>query len=59
MTMHGINNLEVVDLILVEALGTDQQLIRKVKKVTTGVRHARRQRKLVVIQIPGEARSKR
>jgi hypothetical protein len=57
--MHGINNLEVVDLILVEALGTDQQLIRKVKKVTTGVRHARRQRKLVVIQIPGEARSKR
>ncbi|KAL5197746.1 hypothetical protein ABZP36_001258 [Zizania latifolia] len=35
--MHGINNLEVVDPMLVEALGTEQQLIRRVKRVTTGV----------------------
>jgi hypothetical protein len=60
VTMHGVNQLEVVvDLMLVAALGVEQQSTRIVKRVTTGVKHARWWTwQLVVTQILGAVRLK-
>lgn len=59
-TMPGVNKPEVVDWMLVAALGVEEQSTRIVKRVATGVRHASRwTRQLVVIQILGAVRSKK
>lgn len=59
-TMPGVKKPEVVDLMLVAALGVEEQSTRIVKRVATGVRRASRWTwQLVVIQILGAVRSKK
>jgi hypothetical protein len=59
VAMHGTNKLELVDVMLLAAPGTERLSIRRVKRVTTGERLAGLWTwELELTQTLGEARSK-